>query len=243
MVKVLVCPIAFNEHAKIKNVIKRFLESSAFGKADYLVVDDGSTDATSAIISQHAPQGVKTIKHSSQKGVGAAIRTAIRYAGVQGYDVLVIMAGNDKDDPNEIFSLVDPLWKEGYDLVQGSRYKGGCGARGDMPLYRRWATRLHPFLFSLASGRWVTDSTNGFRAMKMSLFKDPRIDLDQPWLDHYELEPYVLFKALTLGYRYKEVLVTKTYPPRKIGYTKMKPVLGWWSILRPVFFLGLRIKR
>jgi dolichol-phosphate mannosyltransferase len=153
------------------------------------------------------------------------------------------MAGNDKDEPNEILSLVDPILKDGCDLVQGSRYKGGQGAKGHMPFYRRLATRLHPFLFSVFSGHWVTDSTNGFRAIKLSLFKDARIDLRQSWLDHYELEPYILFKALTLGYRYSEVFVTKTYPPKNLGYTKMKPILGWWSILKPIFYLGLRIKR
>jgi dolichol-phosphate mannosyltransferase len=243
MAKILVCPIAFNENVKIKNVIERFLQSSALGKADYLVMDDGSTDETSTIISQYASEGIKTIKHSFQQGVGAAIRTAINHALKEGYDILVIMAGNDKDNPQEIFSLVDPILKEDCDFVQGSRYKGGCGAQGDMPLYRRWATRLHPFLFSLASGHRVTDSTNGFRAIKLSFLKDSRINLDQSWLDHYELEPYLLFKALTLGYRYKEVFVTKKYPPKRLGYTKMKPFVGWWSILRPIFYLGLGIKK
>jgi dolichol-phosphate mannosyltransferase len=37
--------------------------------------------------------------------------------------------------------------------------------------------------------------------------------------------------------------VTKIYPPKELGYTKMKPATGWWSILRPIFLLGLGIKR
>lgn len=243
MPKTLVCPIAFNEQGKIKNVIERFLQSSSFGKVDYLVVNDGSTDETAAIIGQYAARGIKTINHLSRKGVGSAIRSAIHYARKEGYEILAIMAGNDKDDPNEILSLLEPIVKEGYDFVQGSRYKGGCGAQGSMPLYRKLATRLHPFLMTVFSGRRVTDSTNGFRAFKLSLFNDARINIDQAWLDHYELEPYILFKALTLGYKYKEVFVVKTYPSKKLGYTKMKPFLGWWSILKPVFYLGLRIRK
>jgi dolichol-phosphate mannosyltransferase len=39
-----------------------------------------------------------------------------------------------------------------------------------------------------------------------------------------------------------EVPVTKIYPPRHLGYTKMKPITGWWSILRPVFLLGLGLR-
>ncbi len=175
--------------------------------------------------------------------MGAAIRTAIRYAIENKYTILVVMAGNDKDEPNEILSLVDPIAQEKADLVQGSRYKEGNGAQGDMPLYRRLATRLHPFLFSLFVRRRVTDSTNGFRAIRLSIFDDKRIDIDQSWLDHYELEPYILFKAIRLGYRFQESFVTKRYPAKKLGYTKMKPIIGWWSILKPIFYLGLGIKR
>ena len=47
----------------------------------------------------------------------------------------------------------------------------------------------------------------------------------------------------TLGYRFKEAAVTKIYPPQSLGYTKMKPFSGWWSILKPIFYLGLGIKK
>ena len=45
---------------------------------------------------------------------------------------------------------------------------------------------------------------------------------------------------IVFGYRHTEVPCTKIYPPRKLGNTKMKPIVGWWDILRPVFLLGLR---
>ena len=65
----------------------------------------------------------------------------------------------------------------------------------------------------------------------------------QSWLDRYELEPYLLLKAIRLGYRHCEVPVTKIYPPHEHGYTKMRPVVDWWSILRPVVYLGLGMKK
>jgi dolichol-phosphate mannosyltransferase len=67
---------------------------------------------------------------------------------------------------------------------------------------------VHPLLFSVVARRRVTESTNGFRALRTSLLKDPRIALDQSWLDEYELEPYLLFKAIRLGYGFAEVPVT-----------------------------------
>ncbi len=243
MNKILVCPVAYNENVKLKSVIERFLKSSVYGKVDFLIVDDCSDDGTSEMIASFAQQGVATVKHAQRMGVGAAIRTAIKYALQKNYDVLVIMAGNDKDNPAEIPFLLAPILDHDFDLVQGSRYLGGNRIGGDMPFYRKWATRLHPFLLSVFVGRAVTDSTNGFRAIRLSLFKDQRIDIDQPWLNTYELEPYLLFKTIRLGYRFCEAPVTKIYPDKSLGYTKMKPIVGWWSILKPIFYLGLGIKK
>ena len=241
--KVLVSPVAFNENIKLKSVIERFLKSRVYGRMDYLIVDDGSTDGTSDIIRSFQPQGVETIKHPVRRGVGAAIRSAVQFAQDNSYDILVIMAGNDKDNPEEIPLLVDPIIDEGCDLVQGSRYIGSSRAGGDMPSYRKAAVRVHSAFLSLIAGQKMTDSTNGFRAIKLSLLRDKRINIDQTWLATYELEPYLLFKAITLGYKVREVPVTKIYPPKKLGYTKMRPWVGWWSILKPLVYLGLGIKK
>src|SRR5262249_60595777 len=125
------------------------------------------------------------------------------------------------------------------DFVQGSRYLGG-GGFGNMPRYRVFSTRvLHPFVFSIAARKRVTESTNGFRAFRTALLRDPRIDWRQPWLDRYELEPYLLLKTIRLGYRHCEVPVTKIYPPHEHGYTKMRPGGDRRSITRPVDNLGL----
>lgn len=242
--KILVCPIAYNEKNKIKNVIDRFLDSRAYGKVDYLVVDDGSDDGTSEVIASYASKGVTTLKHAKRSGVGAAIRTAIYHAKKNGYGIILIMAGNDKDNPMEIPLVLSPIVDEGFDIIQGSRYLGKVGSGGDMPLYRKLATRLHPYVFTLFTGMKVTDTTNGFRAMRLKIFDDERINLSQDWLNAYELEPYILWKAATLKLKFKEVFVTKIYPPKKLGgYTKMIPFLSWWSILKPLFYLKLGIKK
>lgn len=244
MLKVLVSPVAYNENVKLQNAIERFLKSSVCGQVDYLIVDDASDDGTTEMIQGFASQGVKTIKHSKRMGVGSAIRSAIQYSKENGYGVLVIMAGNDKDNPREIPQLLEPIVKDGYDFVQGSRYyQGRQGIGGDMPFYRKVATKVHPFLMSIITGKRVTDSTNGFRAFRLSIFKDEHINIHQDWLNSYELEPYLLYKAITLGYKFREVAVTKIYPSKKLGYTKMQPFIGWWSILRPLVYLGLGIKK
>jgi dolichol-phosphate mannosyltransferase len=234
--KIICIAPCYNELHKIDKVVSR-VQAAAIAD-EILVVDDGSTDG-----SPEAAQvlGATILPLGSTQGVGVAIRKGIEYGIAHGFDIIVIMAGNNKDEPEEIVTLVTPIVREGYDFVQGSRFKRG-GYYGEMPLYRRVATKIHPLLFSLVAGKWVSESTNGFRAFTSALFKDKRINIWQEWLNEYELEPYLYYKVIKLGYKTTEVPVTKIYPPRKLGYTKMQPISGWWSILRPLFLLGLRIR-
>ena len=86
-------------------------------------------------------------------------------------------------------------------------------------------------------------STNGFRALRLSSLDHAAINLDQRWLDGYALEVYLLFQIIRCGLVHREVPCTKIYPPKKIGNTKMRPFIDWWDILKPVFLLGLGIRR
>ena len=228
----------YNELHKIDQVVSRVLRTGIVD--EMLVVDDGSTDDSPETA---RAKGATILPLGSTLGVGVAIRKGIEYSLENQFDIIIVIAGNNKDEPDEIVSLLTPIVKENYDFVQGSRFMKG-GGYGEMPFYRIVATRfVHPILFSLFTGKRVTESTNGFRAFKASLFQDRRINLWQKWLDEYELEPYLYFKAIKLGYRTTEVPVTKIYPPKKMGYTKMKPIVGWWSILRPIILLGFGLKK
>lgn len=234
--RVLAATFAFNEGDKIRRTLARHPAERPY---DLLVHDDGSTDGALDAV----PAGVIVLRNPSNQGIGAAMKRVFQYTIDHGYDVLVIQAGNDKDDPLEIPALLAPLERGDADFVQGSRYLGG-GGFGNMPSYRVFATRVvHPLIFSLAARKKVTESTNGFRAFRTAILRDPRIDWRQAWLDRYELEPFLMLKAIRLGYRHVEVPVTKVYPAHALGYTKMRPFIDWWSIMRPVVYLGLGLKR
>ena len=235
--RVLAMAPVLDEREKVASVITRVPRDVV---DEVLIVDDGSTDGSQDIARS---LGATVIELGTTIGVGAAIRTGYRYALDNGFDVAVVMAGNNKDAPEEIPLLLDPIAEGRADLVQGSRWLSSSNDYGEMPLYRKLATRLHPFIFGLISSARLTDTTNGFRAARVTMLADPDLALDQTWLDEYELEVYLLYKSAKLGYRVTEVGVTKRYPPKQLGQTKMKPITGWWSILRPLILLGFGIKK
>lgn len=225
---------ALNEEGKIGRAVAK-----ARGFVDeVLVIDDGSVDNT---VEEAQNEGATVFSHPLNRGVGAAIRSGIEYALSNGYDIIVIMGGDDQDRAEEMHRLIGPIINDGYDLVQGSRRLYGKRVV-NMPLFRRITTRVYSIIFRILTGFPATDGTNGYRAMRSSIFKDKRIDLNQDWLSRYELEPYIFYKVVKLGYRVKEVPVTKVYHRGDIGYTKMIPILDWWSILRPLIYLKFGIK-
>jgi dolichol-phosphate mannosyltransferase len=182
------------------------------------------------------------IANKERKGIGYAIREGIEYGLANHYGVAVVMAGNNKDDPGEIPRLVAPIVKEGFDYVQGSRFLPG-GRRVKNPSLRGVFSRIYPFIWTLCTNIRCTDVTNGFRAFKLNIFSKRHINIWQGWLDKYELEYYVHYKALTLGYKTKEVPVSKVYQYRnKGGYSHISPLRDWWGIIRPLVYLKLRIR-
>jgi len=226
---------AWNETGKIGDVVRKVPRRWA---STVIVVDDHSSDDTSG--EARAAGADVVIRHEVNKGVGAGIRTGLLEAKRRGIEFAAILSGDDQHEPDELPRVLVPLFAGEADLVQGSRWLPG-GATPGIPPDRRWLTQLYPLLFRLASGHAITDGTNGLRAFKLSLLDDPRIRLSQDWLDRYELEPYLLYQVVRLGYRVREAPVTVRYHSR--GTTKMRLFRDGWRILRPLVFLRLGLKR
>ncbi len=228
---------AYNEERTIGDVLARFEP----GVVDEVVVlDDGSTDHTPEII---ARSGVPCIRHETRRGAGAGIKSMIRYALDHDYDVFVVMAGNGKDDPREVPRLLAPIVEQGYDYVQGSRFMPG-GSVFNLPRQRTVLLHLVRLLYRVLTGFPCTDPNNGFRAYRLSLFDDPRINIWQDWLDGYEMEHYLNYLVLKLKHRVVEVPVSKTYPAeRGVRYSHVRPFVDWWGGVRPIVYLLLRIKK
>ena len=239
--KVIAFLPVYNEEAQIGALLERYKPVLEKGLVhELLAVDDGSTDRTAEVLRQY--QFCHVITHSRRQGCGDAIRTAYRYALDKGYHVFIIMAGNGKDDPAQIEQLITPILRNEADYVQGSRFLPG-GHWQDLPWHRKIAIQAFTWTFSLFLMRRYTDCVNGFRAYRTTILHDKRLDWAQDWLGHsYEIEFYMHYKVGALGYRMKEVPVSKIYRPATDGtYTKVR-VRDWITNLKPLFYLrfGLR---
>ncbi len=227
---------AYNEERYIGKVVRSNLARPEVNAV--YVVDDGSRDRT-AVRARRA--GARVIVQPRNRGVGAALRTGYFAARRAGFDTLVTMGADDQDNPGEIPRLLARL-AQGYDFVQGSRWLK-AGRVVNIPLFRRVTTIGYSLIFTVLTGRRITDGTNGFRAFRTRVLAG--LNLDQRWLDTYELEPYLYWHVIKLGYRVGEEPVTKRYPRARKGYhyTKMRAFRDWWRILRPLVLLALRLRR
>jgi len=232
---ILVAVFSYNEGEKLKKLVARFPAERFY---DILFIDDGSDDGSYEFLQS---QEVHLLRHEQNLGIGCGIREAIRFGRDRGYELIVIMAANGKMLPEEIPQLVRPIQDNSCDYVQGSRYLAG-GQSPNLPLFRRVMIRVFTAIINFLSGYKGTDVTCGFRAYRLSLFDDARFDIDQSWLDKYELEYYIHYHVIHGGYRLREVPVSMVYPKEKKNYSKIKPLVGWWSMIRPWLFLYLKLR-
>ncbi len=234
--EILVALFVFNEGDKLRKLLESFPHDSPY---DLLFVDDGSSDGSNEFLRE---EGRTVIRHNRNLGIGYGIREAIEYGRQGGYRIIVIMAANGKMLPEEISRLTNPIIREGFDYVQGSRNLEG-GESPNIPLFRKVTIRLFTRLVNFFTGFRGTDVTCGFRAYRLSLFDNPRFNLGQEWLNHYEMEYYIHFHVLKGKYRVTEAPVSMVYPESGKNYSKIRPIVGWWSMIRPWVFLYLHIKK
>ena len=200
-------------------------------RIDILVADGGSTDGSLDVHTLAASRVRALLVKRSPGKLSAQMRMAFAFALEEGYDGVVVIDGNGKDDVAAIPEFVE-LLDAGFDHVQGSRYiPGGVGI--NTPLSRTVGVKLlHAPLISLAAGTRYTDTTNGFRAYSRRLLEDPRVQPLRDIFMGYELHYYLAIRAARLGFRVAETPVTRRYPPSGKTPTKISPVKGNLAILR-----------
>lgn len=222
--KYCVCVFVINEGQKVQNQLKKM--SKYASQIDIVVADGGSTDGSLE------PDFLKAQKvHAllTKRGPGklsAQMRMALAYALNEGYEGIVVVDGNGKDDITAIPEFVKSL-EAGYDHVQGSRFIPG-GKAINTPLSREIGLHLiHAPLISIASRRRHTDTTNGFRAYSSRLLADESIAAFRDIFQTYELHYHLAIESSrNKQYKTTEIPVTRAYPAKGKTPTKISPIKG-----------------
>lgn len=156
-VKISVVIPARNEAANLRALLPQL--AALLPDAEILVVDDGSTDDTSAVCREF---GVKHLRHPYPKGNGAAIKTGARAAEGK---VIVFMDGDGQHKPEDVPLLLEKF-NEGYDMVVGARQAGSQAG-----LHRAAANDVFSRFASWMVMQPIADLTSGFRVVRASRFR------------------------------------------------------------------------
>lgn len=225
----VVVPV-INEGLRIRRLLDRMATLGIPACADIILVDGGSTDGSLALDMLRAVEVRGLLVKTGPGRLSAQLRCAYAFALHHGYEGMVTIDGNDKDDPEAIPRFIEAL-KDGIDFVQASRYISG-GVAENTPASRDVAIRfVHAPLLSWSSGfRW-TDTTQGFRAYSRRLLQDPRIQPFRAVFMGYELLAYLSYRAPRLGFRCLELPTARRYPPGEVP-TKISSVRGNWQVMQ-----------
>ncbi len=189
--KVLIIVPCYNEEKNIERTIEGIIEKGY----DYVIIDDGSKDASLEIARKNNYQ---VIHLSNNLGIGGAMQTGYRYAARNGYDVAVQIDGDGQHNVEEVEKLIQPIRDGLCNMVIGSRFIDNKGFQSST--MRRVGIRLLSWLMKLFSGQEILDMTSGFRAIDKSLIRrfSDRYPSEYP-------EPVTNLQVTKLGYKIKEV--------------------------------------
>lgn len=224
----VVIPV-INEGVRIKSLLAKMSAFKVESYADIIIVDGGSKDGSLALDALQA-HGVRGLLLKTGPGkLSSQLRCAYAFALDQGYEGIVTIDGNDKDDPEAIPRFIEAL-KQGVDFVQASRFIAG-GVAENTPKSRDFAIRfIHAPMLSLFSGFHWTDTTQGFRAYSRKMLLDTRIGIFRDVFLTYELLAYLSCRAPKLGYRCVELPTIRRYPKGEVP-TKISSFKGNLSVL------------
>jgi hypothetical protein len=148
---------AYNEAGTIAQIVDVATEYVD----EVVVVDDGSGDRTAELARR---EGAVVIRHSTNRGKGAALKSVFDYAERRSCSALVLLDGDGQHLPQDIPDVVQPVLDGDADVVIGSRYlRRGMGT--ETPLYRRVGQLILDWSISFLFGVSVTDTQSGFRAL------------------------------------------------------------------------------
>lgn len=210
----VVIPARNEEHCIASTVEHLHLELEMRGVPhEIVVVDDGSTDSTCAILEREMKKipELVVVKNHGLHGFGRAVLCGID--AMRG-DAVVIMMADESDDCRDVVRYWK-LLKDGYECVFGSRFMRGGGTI-DYPPVKLFLNRLANFFVRILFRFQLNDTTNAFKAYRRSVIEGCRPIISP----HFNITVELPLKAITRGYSWVSVPIT--WRNRRAGQSKLK---------------------
>ena len=223
-----------NEGDRIYKELYRAKKHQISKYADLIICDGGSTDGCTEEKKLKKLE-VNTLLVKQDEGKqGTQLRMGIWWAMQRGYQGVITVDGNNKDSIEDVPDFIEKL-KEGYDLIQGSRFiKGARAVR--TPWIRLLSVRLiHAPIISLTARQRFTDTTNAYRGYSARYLMDQRVQPLRDIFMNYELLAYLSVRATQRGRRACERPGTRAYPKKGKIPTKISFFRGNGELLKVLF--------
>lgn len=199
-----------------------------------VVVDDGSSDATSEIARK---AGAVVVQHTHNQGKAAAVNTGFDYLRQLDPRAVVMLDGDGQHSADDIPAVLEPVLSGGADVVVGSRF---LDVKSDIPVYRQVGQHGLNIVTSLTSGVTLSDSQSGFRA-----FSHEALDQLSFSQGGFSIESEMQFRVRDHQLRVAEVPIQVTYAepakrnPVSHGMQVINGILHLVGQTRPLLFFTI----
>jgi glycosyltransferase involved in cell wall biosynthesis len=226
---IVVSVCAYEEEGNIAGVLEKMPTSINGEPYTVVVVVDGGEDRT-AEIARSFP-GVLVIEFPVNLGHGVALQVTYRYCVNMGVKYVVTLDADGQNDPAEIPQILAPLLNDSTDFVLGSRVLGVDHTSDSI---RKTGVRFFAFIMNRMTKSNLTDTSTGYRALRVTMLADVVDRLRQQQYQTSEL----LITCLKRGWRVSEVPTvwhernsgeTKKGKTWMYGFRYARVVFGtWW---------------
>jgi glycosyltransferase involved in cell wall biosynthesis len=215
----------FNEAATIERIVERVALHAPAG-TELIVVDDGSTDGSAAVLREKiAGRAARVFFHEKNRGKGAALRTG--FAAATG-DVVLVQDADLEYDPRDYAKILAPILEGRADVVFGSRFVGGDSHRV-LYFWHSVGNRFLTLVSNMFTNLNLTDMEVCYKAFRREVLQS--FELSE---DRFGWEPEITARVARRGCRVYEVGVSysgRTYAEgKKVGWTD--GVHALWCIVK-----------